>query len=241
LLLAWLPVALAGDCNAPSATESARVVQVVDGDTLVLAGGAKLRLIGVDAPEVGRDGLPDQPLAHAARTELERLLRSSGWRVRLLPGAEPRDRFGRRLDHVYDRDGRSLAEHLLRRGLAYQVAIPPNDRFADCHRDAEEAARAARLGLWASPALDAASAAGGVDGFQRIIGWVQLVRPGRAATSILLEGGLVLRITEADRAAFDDRELRALPGRRVEARGWVYRHRSEARMRLRHPSALRVL
>lgn len=240
-LLTWLAVAAAGDCPAPSGTQSARVSQVVDGDTLVLAGGQKLRLIGIDAPELGRDEAPDQPHARAALSELEGLLRASGWRVRLLPGAEPRDHYGRRLDHVYDRNGRSLAEHLLRRGLAYQVAIPPNDRFADCLRGAEESARVARRGLWASPALDASRLAPGVEGFQRIVGRVRSVRPGRAATSIVLEGGLVLRIAEAELAAFDAGDLRALPGRRVEARGWVYRHRGEARMRLRHPSALRVL
>lgn len=240
-LLAWLPVSAAGDCAAPSGTQAARVAQVVDGDTLDLAGGQRLRLIGIDAPELGRDELPDQPHARAARSELERLLRASNWRVRLLPGAEPRDRYGRRLDHVYDRDGRGLAEHLLRRGLAYQVVIPPNDRFADCLQGAEESARAARRGLWASPALEASRLEPGIEGFQRIAGRVRSVRPGRGATSILLEGGLVLRIAETELAAFDAEDLRALPGRRVEARGWVYRHRGEARMRLRHPSALRVL
>jgi len=240
-LLTWLAGALAADCGLPSGTQAARVAQVVDGDTLVLGGGQKLRLIGIDAPELGRDDLPDQPQARAARDEVLRVVQASGWRVRLLPGREPRDHYGRRLDHVFDRDGQSLAEHLLRRGLAYQVAIPPNDRFADCHRLAEDEGRAARLGLWAAPALDAASLPRAAQGFQRITGRVQAVRPGRKATRILLDGGLELRIAESDLARFDRDRLVALPGGRVEARGWLYRTRGEPRMRLRHPTALRLM
>ncbi|MDO9071574.1 MAG: thermonuclease, partial [Deltaproteobacteria bacterium] len=47
--------------------QAALVVQVVDGDTLVLAGGIKVRVLGIDAPEMERDGQPADFLAHKAK------------------------------------------------------------------------------------------------------------------------------------------------------------------------------
>ena len=49
------------------------MVQVVDGDTLVLAGGIKVRVLGIDAPEMEKDGRPADFLAHQAKAALTEL------------------------------------------------------------------------------------------------------------------------------------------------------------------------
>lgn len=241
LLLALLPLpGFAGaDCPTPSGTRPATVLGIIDGDTLVIDGGRKLRLIGIDAPELGRDDRPAEPHATAARAELIRLLKGGGNRIRYLPGREPRDRYGRLLAHAYAAAVGSLAEHLLRQGLAYQLVVPPNDRFLECLRSAEETARERRRGLWSSPALDATRLPADLAGFERITGRVRTVHTRRGATSIRLDGGLVLRVKEADAERFDSGMLETLPGQRVEVQGWVYRYRGEPRIRLRDPSALR--
>ncbi|MCG8100260.1 MAG: hypothetical protein JAZ05_14335 [Candidatus Thiodiazotropha taylori] len=56
-----------------------------------------------------------------------------------------------------------------------------------------------------------------------------------------LEGGLALRITWKDWQAFRIDDPQALVERNVEARGWLYKRKGEQRLRIRHPSALRLL
>ena len=53
--------------------QAALVVQVVDGDTVVLAGGIKVRVLGIDAPEMEKDGRPADFLAHKAKATLTEL------------------------------------------------------------------------------------------------------------------------------------------------------------------------
>lgn len=238
VLLVLAPAAAGAACTMPPESAAARVRFVIDGDTLVLADGAKVRLIGVDAPELARDERPGGALSEQARDEVQRFIAAAAGRVHLHPGPEPFDRYGRRLAHVYGAAGRSLAEHLLRAGLAYVNVIPPNERYSECLREAQEDARAGRAGLWARPALDSARLRPGEEGFRRVTGAVEAVRSGRGVTWIDLDGALRLRILAEDLHRFDPALLDSLPGRRLEALGWVYAHRGEPRMRLRHPSAL---
>ena len=135
-------------CPLPEAGEPMRVERVVDGDTVRLAGGRRVRLIGINAPELGGQGRAGEPFAQAARRALEVRVRESGDTLRLVPGLERRDAHGRELAHLYDRDGRNLAALLLEDGLAFQVAVAPNLRLVDCHRQLERRARVARRGLW---------------------------------------------------------------------------------------------
>ena len=63
--------ACGGEPSAPP--QAALVVRIVDGDTLVLAGGIKVRVLGIDAPEMERDGHPADFLAHQAKAALAEL------------------------------------------------------------------------------------------------------------------------------------------------------------------------
>ncbi len=117
----------------------ARVVRVIDGDTVQLSGVGRVRLIGVDTPERGRC-FEDA----ATRFTRERI---GGRRVRYALGEEDEDRYGRMLAYLYRRGGmHNLA--LVRRGYAETLTIPPNDRFAGRFRRAERAARRTRAGRW---------------------------------------------------------------------------------------------
>src|SRR6476660_2136883 len=74
-------------------TETARVQRVVDGDTIVLAGGERVRYIGVDTPESVKPGTPVQCFAEKASAFNDRLV--EGERVQLRYDAERQDRYGR--------------------------------------------------------------------------------------------------------------------------------------------------
>ena len=66
---------------------AALVVRIVDGDTLVLAGGAKVRVLGIDAPEMERDGHPADFLAHKAKAVLADLTLNKTIALELRPAA----------------------------------------------------------------------------------------------------------------------------------------------------------
>lgn len=207
-------------CPAPGELPRFKVQRVVDGDTLRLADGRSLRLIGLNSPELGRQGRTAEPFAEAARRRLGELVAASDGRVGVRLGREPLDRYGRTLAHVYDARGRNLEAQLLAEGLGYLVAVAPNVALVDCQQAAERSARQARLGLWRhSPAKTAEQLRGG--GFSLIQGRVVRVVRNRGGLWLELGDSLVLRVAPALLDGFDERQLRGLVGRRVEARGWL--------------------
>src|SRR3954449_3648347 len=151
LVLASL-VALGGNALRPfgggaGGSEAARVERVVDGDTVVLAGGERVRYIGVDTPESVKPGTPVQCFAKAASHFNARLV--AGQRVRLRFDAERQDRYGRTLAYVYrEADGLFVNAELVRRGYATTLTIPPNVAHADDFRQLARGARRAGRGLW---------------------------------------------------------------------------------------------
>jgi micrococcal nuclease len=129
---------------------AARVVRVVDGDTVVVQSGGqieKVRYIGVDTPESVKPGTPVQCFAKAAAAANRRLV--LGRAVRLVRDAEARDRYGRSLFYVYRAsDGLFVNAELVRKGYARTLTIPPNVAHAADFRRLAGAARRAGRGLW---------------------------------------------------------------------------------------------
>jgi micrococcal nuclease len=149
LLPALLAASLAlGGCGAAhSSGSSATVRRVVDGDTVLLTSGERVRLIGVDTPESVKPDTPVQCFARRASAFTHAQL--DGERVRLVYDAERRDRYGRLLAYVYRaRDGLFVNAELVRRGYARTLTIAPNTRFAGRFAALASAARRAGKGLW---------------------------------------------------------------------------------------------
>lgn len=125
----------------------AAIARVIDGDTLVLQDGVRVRLIGVDTPEVARKGRAAEPLAREA-TDFTRRFVGLG-KVRLEPDGDRIDRYGRALAVVWV-DGRMLNESLVLAGLArarteFRFSRALKQRL----RAAEAEAKAAGRGIWA--------------------------------------------------------------------------------------------
>lgn len=239
--------AAADPCAAAAADVQARIHFVYDGDTVLgeLAGSqrVRVRLIGIDTPELDRDGAPSEPLAHEARAALRRMLLRSGQRLGLRFGAQRRDRYGRTLAHAYLADGSSVQAALLERGLAVLLLRPPNLGQLACYRRAEARARRARRGLWALPRfrpVDASRASAAEPGFRVVRGRVREIGNSRRSVWLELEGGVSLRIDRRELGYFDLPWLAQLKGRIITARGWLYRYRGHPRMRIRHPAALEL-
>jgi endonuclease YncB( thermonuclease family) len=100
-----------GPGQPSSGAATMRVRYVVDGDTIRLANGRYVRLIGIDTPEVGR------PYYGAAKRNLDHLV---GARIRLVNPAsvDDRDHYGRLLRYVHS-NGRDTGLAQLRKGYAH--------------------------------------------------------------------------------------------------------------------------
>jgi endonuclease YncB( thermonuclease family) len=153
LVLGALWLLLYGDLQAvpfasgpPPGIARPRVIEVIDGDTLVVEGLGSVRILGIDTPETRHPDMDGpQPLGPAATERLRSLV--EGKRVGLEQDQELRDHFGRHLRHVWI--GRRLvAEVLAEEGLAHHLIIPPNLGHAERIRAATARARQMRSGLW---------------------------------------------------------------------------------------------
>lgn len=218
--------------------ETVRVAQVLDGDSLRLADGREIRLIGINAPERGKDGAPDQPLAREARAALARFIGPG--EIRLDYDGERFDRYGRTLAHVSVPDGRSAEVMLLSDGLAFLIAQPPNLARLVEYREAEAEARRAGRGIWNLPYYKpraAASLRSNETGFYIVEGRVERVGCGPHAIYLDLSERFTITIPHEHWHYFGGDAKRFL-GQRVVVRGWVTAHENRLRLRLSHPVML---
>lgn len=125
------------DSEIPNSTDT--VVRVVDGDTFVLASGEKVRLIGIDTPEVG-ELYYDEATASLSDLVLEK-------QVLLEGDTSNRDKYGRLLRYVWI-DGVLVNEQLVLEGFAEEKAYEPDTKYQPLFEEAEEYAQAHDLGVW---------------------------------------------------------------------------------------------
>jgi endonuclease YncB( thermonuclease family) len=227
----------AANCAPTGHLEQSHVRYVIDGDTVILDSGRHIRIVGLNAPEIGHHGAPDEAYARAARRRLKKLLARTDNQVQWSVAPERRDHYGRTLAHIYVH-GKDATRVLLKDGLAAVIAIPPNVRRAACYATAERVAREHRVGLWShdSPSVHAAADAVGA-GFEIAHGRVQRLTKKHAGTKLTLDGHLDLWVPRADRHYFH-RSLRALKGRRVLVRGWRHKYHGHAEIVVHHPAVL---
>lgn len=148
VLLLLLSTALLAATDATGLVATVR--EVIDGDTIVLRDGRKVRYLGINAPEHG------QPYAREATNFNRRLV--SGLPVRLEFDQVREDRHGRLLAYVYATkcemrsakcgEETMVNEQLLAEGLAHVFFMPPNTRFAERLLQVQEKAHTARRGMW---------------------------------------------------------------------------------------------
>jgi len=150
-------------CEKPvtGSDEFFAVSRVIDGDTLKLSNGEKVRLIGIDTPEkyygkkLLRDAKKDrkdirtiQEMGNRATRFVKEFI--AGKRVRLEFDIEKRDRYGRLLAYVYLDDGTFLNGKILEEGYAQVFTVPPNVKYADKLLSLQQDARKKKKGFWNS-------------------------------------------------------------------------------------------
>ena len=145
LLLAMLALSACGTTESPCGPSTGTVVEVVDGDTLVLESGVKIRLLLVDAPEITLGH--NDCYGHEAATFTSDLV--NGQQVSLrYDEAGCTDRYGRSLAYV-SVGGVELNSELAKKGLACALYIAPagTSRHEE-FEDYQSVAQTNRTGMW---------------------------------------------------------------------------------------------
>lgn len=248
--------AVGGVCQPPGVGQLVAIKHIYDGDTLLLKDGRRVRLIGVNTPELGRDGKPDDPFAQQARQAVVQFLKNSGHIV-VYPDKEIRDKYGRHLVYLFKQavkerpdgaasnaalHGVSLGKELLTQGLAFHIAVPPNLHLAECFAEAEIKARSNRRGIWGVGGIKPISADGiKKGGYQRILGKVVRVAITKKGWWIDLDGVTAVIYPEHQHG-FDNSVVRAWQRRQLRIEGWVYqssyRGKAQWRIKLETPYAV---
>jgi micrococcal nuclease len=155
----WIVIALAMAARWYAASSTHRgpealdegvheVRRVVDGDTLLLANGARVRLEGIDTPETVKENTPVQRWGPEASQFSKDFVERAGGRVRLTFPLERRDQYDRFLAFVWNGE-ELLNQELIRAGLAhaklgYNYSSAMKRRFADAQKEAQREGR----GIW---------------------------------------------------------------------------------------------
>ena len=139
--------------------DNIRITRVIDGDTIQLASGERVRLIGIDTPETrfspklerdarrtGKDYKTIIKMGEAATRFTKSL--AQGKIVRLEFDVEKKDRYGRLLAYIYLPDGRMLNNEILKEGYAQVYTFPPNVKYVNMFLDSQREARDNNRGLW---------------------------------------------------------------------------------------------
>ncbi|MCA5004845.1 thermonuclease family protein [Sphingobacterium bovistauri] len=129
-----------------------KVDSLVDGDTFWVLDSKgeriKIRLIGVDAPEVKNVFRKKKhPFGAVSKGYVDSLLLSNRF-VRLTFDVDSLDQYGRTLGYAYLNDGTFLNEHLIRQGYATLMTISPNIQYEEMFYEAQVYARENKLGIW---------------------------------------------------------------------------------------------
>lgn len=138
---------------------NALVIRAVDGDTLVLENNERVRLIGIDTPEIhessklsrdiqrsGQDKAVIKELGMQSYEFTKKLV--EGRRVRLEFDAEKFDKYKRLLAYVYLSDGTFVNAEIVEQGYASLLTIPPNVKYAELFSTLYRQARENKRGLW---------------------------------------------------------------------------------------------
>jgi len=224
------------NCRVDKVDEWSSIKKVIDGDTIIVSDGRKVRVIGINTPEIGRDGLASEPFAMQALLELKSLL-SHEQEIGLIYGKQKKDKYKRILAHISLPDGRNVASVLLKRGLAVSIVVPPNDRYLPCYRKVEQQARGEQRGLWQLPEnqiITAGELSSRAKGYRFVSGTIRQYETSKKSIYLKLNKKLAIRISKKDLKYFKRIDLKKMKGSKVTVRGWVSTYKGRQSIHISH-------
>ena len=250
--LLYTPFALSEDCLSNRIDQYSTVKQVYDGDTVKLTNGKKIRLIGINTPEMNYKTGEPEPFAKAAKTFLTRKVLKKKIGIRY--GADKKDRHGRYLAHIFLNDELNLQQALLEKGLAVNISFPPNLWQQGCYMDAEKEARKNKIGVWKNHHKNiilASNIKPTQTGFQFIKGRISNIKQDKKIIWLNLSTNsnankqtktpISLKIYKKNLSYFKNMNIEQLKGKKIIVKGWISRYKKHYYMTVRHPNALQIL
>ncbi len=131
--------------KSPASQETFVITRVIDGDTIELENGQRVRYIGIDTPETVDPRRSVQCFGKEASEFNKKLV--EGKLVRLEKDVSETDKFGRLLRYVYVND-LFINDYLVRQGYAHVSTFPPDVKYQQQFLEAEREARENNRGLW---------------------------------------------------------------------------------------------
>ncbi len=215
------------------------VKSVYDGDTIILESGERVRLLGINTPEIEGRFRENEPGGLAAKVWLKNQLKDG--KVFLEYDKEKQDHYQRSLAHLHLPNGKHLNVGLVENGLAAVSIVPPNLRHTKALVRAQQKAEKERLGIWVMPQYQPRPLSQIVQnnkGWQRFIGSPKSIKTSRKYTRVIFNDQFNIRIANDNLALFPN--LKTYLGKSIEMRGWVSRTKQKYSMHIQHPSALIV-
>lgn len=247
------PVADAKTVDIKPGYDFYKVKTVYDGDTVVLEDDRKIRLLGVNTPEVQhRDKLADAGGDEAKRWLSDKLKNT---RIRVEIGVEKTDKYGRTLAHLFTENKEHINLQLVEAGLAAVSIYPPELRYVNELVKAQDKAEQAKLGIWGRPEYAAMPVGSlteaGHPGWTRLVGKVVNIRKTRKSVYLEFSPSAELRTGAAEGTVFEARieskwldlfpDVDAYLSKTIELRGWLNKNKGHWSMLIRHPSAIKSL
>lgn len=150
------PAAASVAVQATTTPDTYFVVKVVDGDTVDINRNGtttRLRLIGMDTPEVVDPRKPVQCFGREASAEGHKLLENTWIRLEYDPVAGTYDKYGRMLAYIFLPDGTFYNEFMIRQGFAHEYDYNNQKyKYRTAFRAAQQAAEQEKKGFWADDA-----------------------------------------------------------------------------------------
>ncbi len=215
-----------------------RIKKVYDGDTIILENGERVRLLGVNTPEISSRYRRGEAGGKAAQAWMKEQL--SGGEAYLEYDQEKRDKYDRLLAHVFLPSGAHLNMDLVAEGLAVMSIIPPNVRYADDFLAVQQVAEKQGLGMWSIASYKRREAKRVTS--HKFKGWRRYLAEANSITSskrfyrLIISKKFDVRIPKENMSHFPD--LAIYLNKPLEVRGWVSRQKGHYSMLIRHPSAI---
>ncbi len=217
------------------------IKRVSDGDTIVLENNNKIRLLGINTPEVAKGRSPAEAGGNRAKNWLIKRLKNQ--RVRLEYDAVKQDKYNRTLAYVFTENNENINLELVANGLASLSIYPPSLKYIDKFIRAEDKALQEKFGIWNLQAYAPKKAksikSGSYYGWHRVVGKVISIKTARKYHYVNFSNKFALKIPREPRALFPNIDF--YKGKKIEARGWISKSKDRYSMFIRHASAIKIL
>ncbi|OUR72024.1 nuclease [Methylophaga sp. 41_12_T18] len=214
------------------------VAKVYDGDTIILENGERVRLLGINTPEIESRLRQGEQGGQQAKLWLQKKLQQG--QVYLEYDQQRRDKYKRLLAHCFLADDEHLNLTIVAQGLATVTIIPPNLRYSEELTSAQQHAELAQLGIWSQaktkPRPVEQLSKANSKGWQRYLATATSIKHGRSYVRLMLSKNVDLRIAKTNLHLFP--ELETYLNQALEVRGWASRSKQKFSILVHHPSAI---